>query len=74
MGYTDMTADDVRALLATECAKMGSQAAWAKRAGLSKAYVSDVLLGRREPAKGVLGPLGLRVTVRYERIYSKVTA
>jgi hypothetical protein len=36
----------------------GSQSAWARRAKVSKAYVSDVLKGRRDPGPSILRALG----------------
>lgn len=44
-----------------------SQVAWAKANGVSPAYVSDVLAGRREPGKLVLDALGLERVVTYRR-------
>lgn len=44
-----------------------SQVAWAKAHGVSPAYVSDVLAGRREPGKLVLDALGLERVVTYRR-------
>jgi hypothetical protein len=41
---------------------------------VSAAYVSDVLLGRREPGPSILKPLGLRVVVRYEKSYVEESA
>jgi DNA-binding transcriptional regulator YdaS (Cro superfamily) len=64
-----MTADDVRSLLAAECKKAGSQRNWAKRYDLSDAYVSDVLLGRREPADAICSALGINRVVKYQVIY-----
>ena len=65
-----MTADDVRQLLRKACDKAGSNRAWAQANDVSPAYVSDVLLRRREPGPAILDPLGLeaieerRVTYR----------
>jgi DNA-binding transcriptional regulator YdaS (Cro superfamily) len=62
-----MTLDQVRALLRRECDKIGNQAAWAKAHGVSAAYVSDVLVGRREPGDAILRALGLVRVVTYQR-------
>jgi DNA-binding transcriptional regulator YdaS (Cro superfamily) len=62
-----MTLHQVLALLRRECDKAGGQAAWAKAAGVSPAYVSDVLQGRREPGEGILRPLGVEKVVTYRR-------
>lgn len=37
----------------------GNQAGWAKRHGISAAYVSDVLRGRRLPGKKITQAMGL---------------
>ena len=66
-----MTAEKVREALAVACEHAGSAAKWAKRHGLSRGYVSDILLGRRAPGESVLSPLGFekiaRSTVTYRR-------
>ncbi len=54
-----MTADDVRDLLKKACEKAGSNRSWAHANDVSPAYVSDVLLRRREPGPAILEPLGL---------------
>ena len=66
-----MTADDVRKMLAQACEKASSQRAWAKRHNLSAAYVSDVLLGRREPAEAICKALNVKRTVSYSITYVK---
>jgi hypothetical protein len=55
----DMTADDVRKLLKTACDKAGSLRAWARENHLSAAYVSDVLLGNRQPGPTICEALGI---------------
>jgi len=42
-----------------------TQAAWAKANGVSPAYVSDVIQGRREPGEKILKALGLKRVVSY---------
>lgn len=42
-----------------------TQAAWAKAHGISPAYVSDVIQGRREPGEKILKALGLKRIVSY---------
>lgn len=54
-------------LLREEISKHGSQAAFAKRVGVSAAYLSDVLLIRRHANDKILGELGLRKDVVYVR-------
>jgi hypothetical protein len=62
-----LTADDVRALLGKEVTRKGSQQAWAEWAGVSGAYVHDVMHGRREPGESILKALGLKKVVIYTR-------
>lgn len=52
------TADDVVRALHDACAELGSQKAWAKRQGISPAYVNDLLQGRREPNDRIAAMLG----------------
>lgn len=44
-----------------------SQADWSRKHGVSAAYVSDVLAGRRDPGKMILDALGLERVVTYRR-------
>jgi hypothetical protein len=53
-----MTRLQVVEMLRRSCAKAGSQRAWARAHGVSVAYVSDVLRGRRDPGKSILTGLG----------------
>lgn len=39
--------------------EVGTQKAWAERAGVSEVYVSDVLRKRRPPGDSILRALGL---------------
>jgi DNA-binding transcriptional regulator YdaS (Cro superfamily) len=48
--------------------KLGSQSALARSLGISPAYLSDVLNGRREPGKSVLASLGLVACVEYRKL------
>lgn len=52
------TADDVLSVLRDECTSLGSQKAWAKKQGVSPAYVNDILQGRREISDRVAEMLG----------------
>lgn len=63
----DMTEQDVIRLLVQACAKAGGQAPWAKQAGVSQAYINDVVNGRRLPGPSVLNALGLERVVTYRR-------
>lgn len=40
-------------MLRAACRKAGSMRAWARQHELSAAYVSDVLMGRREPGPAI---------------------
>ena len=66
-----MSLDEVLELLRRKCAEAGGQAAWAEAAGVSPAYVSDVLNKRREPGKSILDPLGLERHVAYRKRRTK---
>lgn len=52
-------ADVVRALRTAIHLVGGSQARWAAQHQLSRAYVNDVLIGKRDPGPAVLDALGL---------------
>jgi hypothetical protein len=56
---------EVMALLRQEVKRAGTQAAWARRTGVSTALVNDVLRGNRGPGPAILRGLGLRKVVRY---------
>lgn len=62
---------DVLALLGREIEQLGSAAAWAAQAHVTRAYVSDVVHKRREPGPKILCALGLeklpRAPQRYRR-------
>lgn len=72
-----MTADDVRKMLKRACEKAGSNRAWAAANDVTAAYVSDVLLGRREPGPSICAALGVeRVvvqTVDYKQLSKRVS-
>ena len=63
-----MTIDDVRGLLRKSCRAAGSQQAWAEKHKISPAYVSDVLVERRDPGPAILEALGLRAETVYVTI------
>lgn len=60
-----LTIEEVRQRLQKACESAGSQTAWAKAHGMSGAYVSDTIHGRREPGEGILKALGLERVVKY---------
>ena len=57
---------DIITLLKSECKKAGTQAAWAKDHGLSAAYVTDVLLGKRNAGAKILSALGVEKVVTHK--------
>ena len=63
-----MTAEDVRKALRAQCDAAGTMSKWSDAHGVSIAYTCDVLAGRRDPGKAILAALGLRKTVKYERV------
>lgn len=66
-----MTADDVRDQLRQQAERYGSQRALARTIGVSAAFLSDVLLGRREPSGPLLDFLGIERVVTYSVCYAK---
>lgn len=60
-----LSEDDVRERLRAAIREAGSQKAYAEQHKLSEAYISDVLRGRREPARKILEALGLVRVVGY---------
>lgn len=63
---TDVAASEPLRVLERAIKKEGSTKAWARRAGLSRQYVSDVRSGKRAPGPGMLLALGLVRVVSYE--------
>ena len=61
-----MTGTEIRSVLARMVVKVGGQKTLATKMGVSQAYLSDILRGRRDPGPRVLAFLGLRRT--YERV------
>ena len=51
---------EVRRMLKQACVEFGSQKAFAAHIGVSAVFVSEILLGNKEPCGKVLGYLGLR--------------
>ncbi|MBI5304068.1 MAG: transcriptional regulator [Chloroflexi bacterium] len=62
-----MTRDDVVQLLKRKVEKAGTQVAIAREFGVTEAYISDVLHGKRSPGEKILDGLGLRRVVGYVR-------
>jgi DNA-binding transcriptional regulator YdaS (Cro superfamily) len=65
-----MTAADVRTMLKDACRKAGTSAAWAAKHGLSQAYVSDAINGRRDPGPAICKALGIEAGVSYRKVRS----
>lgn len=55
-------------LLRAAVDKAGTQTAFAKKHGISIAYVNDVLQGRRQPGDKILKALGLESQVTYRKV------
>lgn len=63
-----MTIEDVRRLLVQQCDAVGGQTAFAAKHDLTKAYVSQVVLGQRPPSEKLCDALGVREDgMRYKR-------
>jgi hypothetical protein len=58
----------MRAMLETAINVSGSQKAFAKEAGISEQYLSDVLNGRRDVGEKILKWFGLERVIYFRRI------
>lgn len=54
-------------MLEKECQYRGGYKQWSRIVGLSHAHVREVLDGWYAPSKSILGALGLRQIVTYEK-------
>jgi hypothetical protein len=63
---------DVLKKLAREIEKAGSLRKWALTIGASAAYVSDVMLGKRDPGPKILTALKLEKVPQAPQSYRKV--
>jgi DNA-binding transcriptional regulator YdaS (Cro superfamily) len=66
---TEFDADGVRKKLKKACERAGGQMNWARAADLSTAYVSDVILGKRDPSDRILAALSLIKVVTYREVF-----
>lgn len=66
-----MTEEQVVLRLRVFVNRAGGQRAWAKANGFSAAYVNDVLLKRRPPAKNICKAIGVERSVAYRVNYAK---
>lgn len=57
---------DVYTILRNKCKEAGGQSAFAKQHGVSVAYVSDVINGRKDPGPALLRAIGVKRVVTYE--------
>lgn len=64
----EIDVDAVRLLLRESVRKAGTAQAWGAVHGLSRAYVSEVVTGRRPPSATVLAALGLEPAGRRYRV------
>jgi hypothetical protein len=55
--------NEIIRLLRLEVKKAGSQAAWARKAGVERSMVNKVLFGRKPPSKKIILALKLRIIV-----------
>lgn len=60
--------EEVREMLRQKAKELGSQKALAEACGVSDAFISDMILGGREPSGKPLAFIGLRRAVRYEPV------
>ncbi len=61
------SSEEIREMLRCKAEELGSQKALAAACGVSDQFLSDIILGKREPSGKPLEFLGMRRTVRYER-------
>ncbi len=61
----NMTENELVGLLARHIEQTGSQQAWAKAHGISKAYVCDVINRRAQPGTKILKALDLEKVIMY---------
>jgi plasmid maintenance system antidote protein VapI len=55
--------EDVVSLLRFEVQQAGSQLAWAKKAGVDRPTLNNILNGRKPITPSIIGALGLRIAV-----------
>lgn len=66
-----MSDDAVRTLMRRDVEQLGSQRALARKLGLSVAYISDVLRGRRDIGPSLAQHYGYRIERRIVRALTK---
>lgn len=60
-----LSTEQVRKRLKAACEDAGSQAEWARRHGMSAAYLHDVINGRRGLGHAILEALGLERVIQF---------
>ena len=60
-----LTHEELLRLVRKEIAQLGSQRLFAKKAGVTDAYISDILRSRRSCGPAILQYLQYRVEIRY---------
>ena len=60
-----MTAEQIRARLKTESNRLQSQAALARKIGVSAQFLCEVIAGRRAPTGRILAFLEVEKTIQY---------
>ena len=63
--------DKLLALLSAEVAGLGGQSRFAQSAGVSQAYVADILAGKRSPGPKILAALGFEKVTLYRPVKSR---
>lgn len=63
--FTFLTIEDVLDLLRREVKGVGTQEAFAEKAGVTQQYVGDILRGQRKPGEKILDALGLQKVIVY---------
>jgi hypothetical protein len=61
----ELTETEVGAILKQRCREAGGQAEFARRFGVSGAYISYVIHGQKRPSKRLCEVLGLRQHIRH---------
>ena len=72
MSYVHMTRFQVLDHCRKRIAKAGSLRAWAREIGASAAYVSDVMLGKRDPGPKILAALKIEKLPADQHFYRHI--
>ena len=55
--------EDVMSLLRADIERVGDQSAWARKAGIERTIVNQILNGHKPPTISIIEALGLRVAI-----------